>query len=264
MKLATLSQAFSRATAALLAAETVDRLAVLLTAIHDRHAQGTFNEVEYAALTAVAGALIERIQAADTEPDPFGHPAVVREDAQRAEKKAGAASPSPAGERREYGIAPAGETTVEVRKAEIGSLPWNDAEHLRLQLSAGREYGFIFGDVPFDREKLMGLVARCLGFDNTAALRANPGDAVGRELPVVLKHIERRNGSTAAVIDKWLPAAKGEKKSPLVDHNDPPLDEPASTPDLGRGAPQGQIKIRYSGAEVAGPPDDDGFGDVPF
>lgn len=88
MKQLVLTEAFSKATAALLSAKTVDRLGVLLVAIHDRHKKGVFSEIEHAALEAVAGALIERIQAADTEPDPFGHPAVVREDAQRAEKKA--------------------------------------------------------------------------------------------------------------------------------------------------------------------------------
>ena len=55
-----------------------------------------------------------------------------------------------------YEPAPAGEASVEIVAASIGDVAWKTSddnprgECLRLRLSAGRDYGFIFTDVPLD------------------------------------------------------------------------------------------------------------------
>ena len=148
---------------------------------------------------------------------------------------AAAGEPTPLGDDRDHGDkhdkhlevrtvsnyepAPAGETSVEIVAASIGDVAWKVSddnprgECLRLRLSAGRDYGFIFTDVPLDWGRMLKSVCHAAGVEGEQLL---PESFVGRQARVVLKHYAGKDGITRATVAKWLPPAKPEPEKPVV------------------------------------------------
>ena len=113
----------------------------------------------------------------------------------------------------QYEPAPAGEIECEIVTASIGDVAWKASrdnprgECLRLRLSAGRDYGFIFTDVPLDWGRMLKAVGHAAGVEGEELL---PEALVGRQARVVLKHYVGKDGITRASVAKWLPPAKAE------------------------------------------------------
>ncbi len=119
----------------------------------------------------------------------------------------------------QYEPAPAGEIEVEVVAASIGDVAWKVSddnprgECLRLRLSAGRDYGFIFTDVPLDWGRMLKAVRVAAGVEGEELL---PESFVGRQARVTLKHYVGKDGITRASVAKWLPPAKSQPEKPAV------------------------------------------------
>ncbi len=113
-----------------------------------------------------------------------------------------------------YEPAPTGEIEVEVVAASIGEVAWKTSddnpkgECLRLRLSAGRDFGFIFTDVPLDWGRMLKAVCHAAGVEGDIV----PEAFVGKQARVVLKRYQAKDGTTRATVAKWLPPAKSEPK----------------------------------------------------
>ncbi len=124
-----------------------------------------------------------------------------------------------------YEPAPAGEIEVEIVAASIGEVAWKASddnpkgECLRLRLSAGRDYGYVFADVPLDWGRMLDAVRAATGVSGDMV----PEELTGQRARVVLKHYTAKDGSTRATVAKWLPrpkrvsAPKGDQSATLVD-----------------------------------------------
>ena len=118
-----------------------------------------------------------------------------------------------------YEPAPAGEIEVEVVAASIGDVAWKVSddnprgECLRLRLSAGRDYGFIFTDVPLDWGRMLKAVCHAAGVEGEELLAES---FVGRQARVVLKQYQAKDGTTRATVATWLPPAKSQQEKPAV------------------------------------------------
>ena len=108
---------------------------------------------------------------------------------------ADASSPQP----RTYAIAPQGRAEVEIRAASIGDVPWKvsptnpTGECLKLRLSAGRDRGFLFVDVPRDCKWMVRALGTALGIQPGADGMVTLPDAhelVGRTVAVEIKHFQ--------------------------------------------------------------------------
>jgi hypothetical protein len=148
---------------------------------------------------------------------------------------AAAGEPHPLGDNRDHGdkhdkhlevrtvsnyeAAPAGEIEVEVVASSVGDVAWKASqdnprgECLRLRLSAGRDYGFIFTDVPLDWGRMLDAVRHAAGVEGEELL---PESFVGRRARVVLKRYQAKDGTTRATVARWLPPAKPEPEKPAV------------------------------------------------
>lgn len=110
----------------------------------------------------------------------------------------------------QYQPAPAGEIEVEIVAASIGTVSWkvNDAnptgECLRLRLSAGRAYAFVFADVPANWRGSMQAISAAVGIP---VEQLRPEVLIGRRARVTLRHYTAKDGSTRAAVARWLPAA---------------------------------------------------------
>lgn len=106
-----------------------------------------------------------------------------------------------------YQPAPAGMIEAEIVAASIGEVKWKASddnpkgECLRLRLSAGREYAFIFADVPLDWGRMLENVRAAAGVSSDHT----PEEYMGVRVRVVLKHYTAKDGSTRATVAKWLP-----------------------------------------------------------
>jgi hypothetical protein len=106
-----------------------------------------------------------------------------------------------------YQPAPAGMIEAEIVAASIGEVKWkaSDAnprgECLRLRLSAGREFAFIFADVPLDWDRMLENVRAAAGVSSDHT----PEEYMGVRVRVVLKHYTAKDGSIRASVAKWLP-----------------------------------------------------------
>lgn len=115
----------------------------------------------------------------------------------------------------QYEVAPAGEVEVEIVAASIGEVAWKVSddnprgECLRLRLSAGRGFGFIFQDVPLDWGRMLDAVRAATGVSGDMV----PEAFTGQRARVVLKHYTGRDGSTRASVAKWLSRPKPEQAS---------------------------------------------------
>ena len=119
----------------------------------------------------------------------------------------------------QYEPAPAGEIECEIVAALIGDVAWKASqdnprgECLRLRLSAGRDYGFIFADVPLDWGRMLKSVCHAAGVEGEQLL---PESFLGRQARVVLKQYQAKDGTTRATVARWLPPAKPEPEKPAV------------------------------------------------
>ena len=125
----------------------------------------------------------------------------------------------------QYEVPPAGEIEVEVVAASIGDVAWRASddnprgECLRLRLSAGRAFGFVFADVPLDWGRMLDAVRAATGVSSDIV----PEEFTGQRARVVLKHYTAKDGSTRASVAKWMPRAKrvsapqGDQSATLVD-----------------------------------------------
>ena len=107
----------------------------------------------------------------------------------------------------QYQPAPVGEIEVEIVAASIGQVPWKASDDnptgdcLRLRLSAGRVYSFVFADVPLDWRSMLKAVNRATG---VAGEQLRLDDYVGRRARVVLDHYRGKDGSPRATVTRWL------------------------------------------------------------
>ena len=125
----------------------------------------------------------------------------------------------------QYEPAPAGEIECQIVAASIGDVSWKTSddnprgECLRLRLSAGRDYGFVFTDVPLDWGRMLEAVRAAAGVSSDLV----PEEYMGSRVRVVLKHYVGKDGTTRASVAKWLPARvtveapRGDETPTLVD-----------------------------------------------
>lgn len=137
---------------------------------------------------------------------------------------------------RTYTIAPQGNREVEIVAADIGTVAWKTSEKnpsgecLKLRLSAGREYGFLFADLPRDRRYLFKALAAALGLEPDADGKVTlpePHELVGRGVLVEIDHYQTRRGETKACVRKWLPATAAQ---PTAKPQRPKATAPRRTP----------------------------------
>ena len=121
---------------------------------------------------------------------------------------------------RVYDPVPTGQCRVEIVKAERKTLPWKvsdsnpNGDCLSLRLTASSAHGFVFVDLPADKQWLLEHVARAVGI---AADQCVPEVLVGRHASVVIDHITKRDGGTRAVVKKWIStsgAPQADKQRP--------------------------------------------------
>jgi hypothetical protein len=115
----------------------------------------------------------------------------------------------------QYEVAPVGEAEVEVVAASIGDVSWKVSDDnpsgacLRLRLSAGRDYSFIWSDTPCDWGRQLNAVRAAVGVSSE---QLRPEQFIGLRARVSLKHYQAKDGTTRAAVARWLPLAKGEPK----------------------------------------------------
>lgn len=121
-----------------------------------------------------------------------------------------------------YQPAPAGALEVEIVAASVGEVAWKASddnprgECLRLRLSAGRDYSFVFCDVPLDWGRMLDAVRKSCDVSSDIV----PAEFIGQRARVVLKHYTAKDGSTRAAVAKWLPRptpASDGKPATLID-----------------------------------------------
>lgn len=116
-------------------------------------------------------------------------------------------APAPTPTARVYDPVPEGQAEIEIVAASMGNVPWKvcDAnptgECLRLRLSAGNQYGFMFDDVPTQLDWLFRVIGDAVGLD---AAEVTADRLVGLRATVEVKHFTRRDGTTKASVCKWL------------------------------------------------------------
>lgn len=121
-----------------------------------------------------------------------------------------------------YAVVPEGRAEVEVKAASIGDVPWKVNEKnptgacLKLRLTAGRQYAFLFADLPKDKPFLFKSLAAALGIQPGADGKVTlpqPHDLVGRTALVEIGHFQSKRGETRACVRKWLPAEQQPTRS---------------------------------------------------
>lgn len=106
-----------------------------------------------------------------------------------------------------YQPAPAGMIEAEIVTASIGDVKWKASDDnprgacLRLRLSAGREYAFIFTDIPLDWGRMLESARAAAGVNSDHV----PEEYIGVRVRVVLKHYTAKDGTTRATVARWLP-----------------------------------------------------------
>jgi hypothetical protein len=114
-----------------------------------------------------------------------------------------------------YAAAPEGRAEIEIKAASIGDVPWKVNEKnptgacLKLRLAAGRQYAFVFVDLPKDKPFLFKALAAALGIQPDADGKVTlpqPAELVGRTALVEIGHYQTKRGETKATVRKWLPA----------------------------------------------------------
>ena len=117
---------------------------------------------------------------------------------------------------RTYAPLPIGQREVEIIAASVGDVEWRAntdnprGECLRLRLSGGHEYGFVFADVPREKKWLFKALEASLVIETATDGRMGIGPAeslVGRLVRVEIGHYRTKAGETRATVKRWLPAA---------------------------------------------------------
>jgi len=149
---------------------------------------------------------------------------------------------------RTYSVVPEGRREVEIVNAEIGNVAWKTSdknpsgECLKLRLRPGREYGFVFVDLPRDRTYLFKALAAALGLEPDADGKVSlpqPHELVGRSVIVEIGHYQSRSGETRATVKKWVPAitsqpsATPQRSKPSAPRRSPGAAITARLPDGG-------------------------------
>lgn len=125
----------------------------------------------------------------------------------------------------DYAVIQPGRAEVEIVAATVGDVPWKvtDANPtgacLKLRLSAGRGYAFIFEDLPRDRTYLLKALAAALGIAPGADGKVTlppPHELVGRTVSVEIAHYQTKRGETKATVRKWLPASEAAAPTPAA------------------------------------------------
>ena len=150
---------------------------------------------------------------------------------------------------RTYDPVPVGVCELEIVKAEHKAVPWKATEKnpsgncIALRLRASSSYSFVFVDLPDDKLWLLKHVARAVGVDVGLCV---PDELTGRRASVEIGHIVTRDGSTRAVVKKWLPGSTSPQ------HTGQEADEK-------REPPRQPVKRPRSAPPQTGPDDD-----IPF
>lgn len=107
-----------------------------------------------------------------------------------------------------YSILAKGQHELEIVAASVGKVEWKvrpenpQGECLRLRLSAGSSYGFVFVDAPSHLTWLYRVIGEAVGLDES---EVDPERLVGRRVTVEIDHYTRRDGTTGTKVAKWLP-----------------------------------------------------------
>jgi hypothetical protein len=125
------------------------------------------------------------------------------------------ATPAPAAA-PEYAVLAEGTHELEVVAATVGAVAWKTSEAnptgecLKLRLSAGRGYAFVFADLPRDRKFLFRALAASLGIqpgpDGKVSM-CPPEQMIGKRVHVEIGRYTTRAGEARATVKRWLPAA---------------------------------------------------------
>ena len=116
---------------------------------------------------------------------------------------------------REYEVLPEGEHQLEIVGASVGTVTWKACEAnpegqcLRLRLSAGRGFAFVFVDIPRERKWVFKALAAALGLEPGPAGKVTfvpPEQLIGRPVRVESGRYTTRGGETRANVKRWLPA----------------------------------------------------------
>lgn len=116
---------------------------------------------------------------------------------------------------RTYEPLPEGEHDVEIVAASVGTVQWKasdanpEGQCLRLRLSGGRDFGFLFADLAREKSWLFKALAAALGVQPDASGKVSigpPEQLVGRTVRVEIGHYKTRGGETRANVKRWLPA----------------------------------------------------------
>ncbi len=122
-------------------------------------------------------------------------------------------APTPA---PEYAVLAEGAHVLEVVAASVGTVSWKTSEAnptgecLKLRLSAGRGYSFVFADLPRDRKFLFRALAASIGIQPGPDGKVSVGPAeglIGKRVHVEIGHYKTRAGETRASVTRWLLAA---------------------------------------------------------
>ncbi len=134
--------------------------------------------------------------------------------------------PQPPQSSGNYAVLPAGPADVEIVAASVGDVPWKASPTnptgacLKLRLSAGREFSFVFADLPRDMKPLFHALAAALGLKPDAAGKISLGpidQLVGRQLRIEVAHYQSKTGDKKACVRRWLPEGKPETAAPTAD-----------------------------------------------
>jgi hypothetical protein len=116
---------------------------------------------------------------------------------------------------REYEVLAEGEHDVEIVGASIGTVQWKvcaanpEGQCLRVRLSAGRGFAFVYVDIPRERKWVFKALAASLGLvagsDGKVSMPP-PEQLIGRRVRVEVGRYTTRAGETRANVKRWLPA----------------------------------------------------------
>ncbi len=121
---------------------------------------------------------------------------------------------------RDFEVLPEGEHELEIVAASVGDVTWKASDAnpsgacLKLRLSAGRGFKFVFVDLPRDRAVLFRALASSLGLEPAADGKVSigpPEQLIGRRVRVLTGRYTTRAGETRANVMRWLPATSAAK-----------------------------------------------------
>lgn len=123
--------------------------------------------------------------------------------------------PQAAAPKVEFEVLSEGEHDLEIVAASVGDVSWKASDAnptgacLKLRLSAGRGFKFLFADLPRDRAVLFRALASALGLEPGADGKVSigpPEQLIGRRVRALTGRYTTRAGETRANVVRWLPA----------------------------------------------------------